>query len=142
MKSNLRAASVPGGITVIAIVFFLAGAYLGVIGVVMLAAPGKASMALGAPLLSGLELAGPYMFLLVAGVAALIARGLLRLNNWARRAALAAGFVGAIMLVPAVSAAAVDFHAPLLWQGLGVVIRVAIVWYLFQEPTKESFAKN
>jgi F0F1-type ATP synthase membrane subunit b/b' len=46
------------------------------------------------------------------------------------------------MLVPGVSAAAVDFRASLLWQGLGMVIRVAIVWYLFQEPVKEAFAKN
>lgn len=99
-------------------------------------------MALGAPLLSGLELAGPYMFLLAAVVAALTGWGLLRLNNWARRAALIAGFVGAVMLIPGVSAAAVDFRPALLWAGLGVVIRVAIVWYLFQEPVKEAFAKS
>jgi multidrug transporter EmrE-like cation transporter len=134
--------AVPTGITVIAMVFFLAAAYLGVIGGLMLAAPGTASMALGAPLLSGLEIAGPYMFLLVAGVAAVIGWGLLRLNKWARRAALAATFVGAVMLVPAVSAAAVDFRPSLLWAGLGIVIRVAIVWYLFQEPTEEAFAKH
>ena len=126
----------------VATVFFLAAAYLGLIGALMLAAPGTVSMALGAPLLSGLELAGPYMFLLVTAVAMLIGWGLLRLNRWARRAALVAGSVGAIMLVPAVSAAAEDFRAPLLWQGLGVVIRVAIVWYLFQEPIKEAFAKS
>lgn len=137
-----KSVSVPPGVTAIAIVFLMAAAYLGVIGALMLAAPGWASIALGAPLLSGLELAGPYMFLLVAGIAALIAWGLLRLNNWARRAALAAAFVGAFMLIPGVSAAAVDFHPSLLWSGLGIVIRVAIVWYLFQEPTKEAFAKN
>ena len=139
---KLTSHSLPTGVTVIAIVFFLAAAYLSIIGGLMLAAPGMVSMALGAPLLSGLELAGPYMFLLVAGIAALIALGLLRLNNWARRAALTAAFVGAFMLIPDVSAAAVDFRPSLLWAGLGVVIRVAIVWYLFQEPTKEAFAKN
>jgi multidrug transporter EmrE-like cation transporter len=142
MKSNPQAASVPGGITAIALVFFLTAAYLGLIGVLMLAMPGKVSMVLGAPLLGGLEVAGPYMFLLAAVVAGLIGWGLLRLNNWARRAALVAGFVGAVMLVPGLSAAAVDFRASLLWQGLGVVIRVAIVWYLFQEPIKEAFAKD
>ena len=126
----------------IAIVFFSAAAYLGVIATLMLTKPGAVSMALGAPLLSGLELAGPYMFLLAAVVAALTGWGLLRLNNWARRATLVAGFVGALMLVPGVSAAAVDFRAPLLWAGLGVVIRVAIVWYLFQERVKEAFAKS
>ena len=142
MQMKINSHSVPTGITVIALVFFLAAAYLGVIGALMLAAPGTASMALGAPLLSGLELAGPYMFWLVAGIAALIASGLLRLNSWARRAALVAAFVGAFMLIPGVSAAAVDFRPSLLWSGLGIVIRVAIVWYLFQEPTKEAFAKN
>ncbi|MFZ0181132.1 MAG: hypothetical protein WAL84_14885 [Candidatus Dormiibacterota bacterium] len=142
MQMKVNSHSLPTGVTTIATVFFLVAAYLGSIGVLMLVTPGTASMALGAPLLSGLELAGPYMFLLAAAVAMLIGWGLLRLNNWARRAALVAAFVGAVMLIPAVSAAAVDFRAPLLWQGLGVAVRAAIVWYLFQEPTKEAFVKN
>ena len=124
----------------IAVVFFVAAAYLGVVGMVMLASPGAASMALGAPLLGGLELAGPYMFLLTAGVGALVGWGLLRLNNWARRAAISLGFVGVVMLVPAVSAAAVDLRVSLLWGGLGIMVRVMIVWYLFQEPVKEKFS--
>ena len=131
--------SIPTGITVIAILFFLVAAYLGSIGVVMLTMPGAVSMALGAPLLGGLELAGPYMFLLMAGVAALIGRGLLRLNNWARRVAIVVAFVGAVMLVPSVSAAAVDFRPSLLWGGLGIVLRVMIVWYLYQAQVAEKF---
>ncbi len=126
----------------IALVFFLAAAYLGVIGVVMLAAPGALSMALGAPLLNGLELAGPYMFLLMAGVGALIGWGLLRLNHWARRAAIVVGIIGLVMLIPSVSAAAVDFRASLLWGGLGIIVRVMIVWYLYQTPVTEAFAKD
>jgi hypothetical protein len=127
---------------VIASIFFLAAAYLGLIGVVMLASPGAVSMALGAPLLSGLELAGPYMFLLMAGVGTLIGWGLLRRNNWARRAAIVMGFVGVVMLVPSVSAAAVDFRPSLFWGGLGIVVRAMIVWYLCQSPIKEAFAKD
>jgi hypothetical protein len=134
--------SVPFGVRAISIVFLFAAAYLGFLGVIMLVSPGAASMALGAPLLSGLELAGPYMFLLMAGVGALIGWGLLRLNNWARRAAIAVGFIGVVMLVPAVSAAAVDFRASLLWGGLGIIVRVMIVWYLCQEPVKRAFAKD
>jgi len=106
----------------------------------MLAWPGVASMALGAPLLNGLELAGPYMFLLMAGVGALIGWGLWRLNNWARRAAIVVGFVGLVMLVPSVSAAAVEFRVSLLWAGLGIVVRVMIVWYLYQTPVAERFS--
>ena len=108
----------------------------------MLASPGAVSMALAAPLLSGLELAGPYMFLLTAGVGALIGWGLLRLNNWARRAAIVVALVGVVMLVPGVSAAAVDFRAALFWAGLGIIVRVMMVWYLYQEPIKEDFTKD
>jgi multidrug transporter EmrE-like cation transporter len=133
-------ASIPTGVTVIAFVFFLAAVYLGSIGVVMLVSPGAVSMALGAPLLSGLELAGPYMFLLMAGVGTLIGWGLLRLNNWARRAAIVVGFIGLLMLVPTLSAAAVDVRAALLWAGLGIIVRVMIVWYLYQTPVAERFS--
>jgi len=132
--------SIPTGVTTIVMLFFLAAAYLGLLGVVMLAAPGVVSMALGAPLLSGLELAGPYMFLLMAGAGALIGWGLLWLNNWARRAAIVVGFIGVVMLVPAVSAAAVDFRPALLWGGLGIVVRVMIIWYLYQTPVAERFS--
>jgi hypothetical protein len=134
--------TIPTGVTAIATLFFLVATYLGLIGLLMLASPGTASMALGAPLLTGLELAGPYMFLLMAAVGALIGWGLLRLNNWARRAAIGVGFIGVVMLVPAVSAAAVDFRASLLWSGLGIIVRVISVWYLYQEPVKRAFAKD
>jgi multidrug transporter EmrE-like cation transporter len=134
--------SIPTGVTTIAIGFFLAAAYLAVIGIVMLASPGAVSMALGAPLLSGLELAGPFMFLLMSGVAAVTGWGLLRLNNWARRIAIVVGFIGVVMLVPAVSAAAVDLRPSLFWAGLGIIVRVMIVWYLYQQPVTEIFAKG
>ncbi|HXM60380.1 MAG TPA: hypothetical protein VN950_05955 [Terriglobales bacterium] len=136
------ASSIPSGVTAIAVGFFLAATYLAVLGIVMLASPGAVSMALGAPLLGGLELAGPYMFLLIGGAGALIGWGLLRLNNWARRTALVVAFIGVVMLVPAVSAAAVDFRASLLWSGVGIIVRVIIVWYLYQAPVAETFAKN
>ena len=98
-------------------------------------------MSLGAPLLEGLELAGPYMFLLVSAFAALIAWGLFLLNRWARRVAIAVAATGVVMLLPAVSAAAVDFRWALLWTGLSMIVRVVIVWYLFQEPVKRAFEK-
>ena len=53
---------------------------------------------LGAPLLYGLELAGPYMFLLIGTFGVLIGWGLLRLNNWARWTAIAAALIGVEML--------------------------------------------
>jgi hypothetical protein len=136
------ASSIPTGVTAIAILFFVAAAYLSLLAAVTLASPGTLSMGLAAPLLNGLELAGPYMFLLIGGVGALIGWGLLRLNKWARRSALSVALIGVVMLVPAVSAAAVDLGTSLLWGGLGIIVRVMIVWYLFQAPVAEAFAEN
>ncbi len=131
----------PAGITAIAVLFFLVAGYLCVLGFVMLVSPGTVPMMWGAPLLGGLEVAGPYMFLLMGGVAALIGRGLFRVNNWARRAAIVVGFIGIVMLVPSVSATA-DFRWSLVWGGLGIIVRAAVVWYLWQTPVAEQFSRS
>jgi hypothetical protein len=132
----------PAGVTLTAILFFLAASYLCVIGALMLTRPGMVSMRLGDPLLHGLELAGPFMFLVVGAIGAIIGVGLLRLNYWARWAAIVAAIAGVVMLVPSVSASATDFRWSLLWAGLGVIVRVAVVWYLLQEPTRVAFTKR
>jgi len=132
----------PSGVTVIAILFFLASIYLCAIGIVMLGSRGTAPMTLGVPLLHGLELAGPFMFLLVGAAGALIGWGLWRLNNWARRIATIAAAVGVIMLVPSVSAAAVELQWSLLWGGLGIIVRSAVAWYLWQPWVAENFEKK
>jgi len=83
------------------------------------------------------------MFLLVGAIAALVGWGLLRLNHWARRGALVATLLGVAMLVPSVSAAATDFGWSLAWSGLGIMLRVAIAWYLIQLPTlRDSFSEK
>jgi hypothetical protein len=132
----------PAGVTAIAILCLMLAAYLCTVGFVMLASPGSVSMAAGAPLLGGLETAGPYMFLLVGAIGALIAWGLLRLHNWARRAAIIVGFVGMVLLIPSVSAAVVGIHtARLVWGGLGIIVRMVVLWYLWQLPVREAFGK-
>jgi hypothetical protein len=131
----------PTGVTAVAILLFLVAAYLGVVGAIMLVFPGKVSMAAGAPLLNGLEVAGPYMFLLVAIGTSLIAWGMLHMQNWARRLTILVGFAGFVMLIPGVSAAAVDFRWPLLWGGLGIIVRMVVIWYLWQTPVAEQFSR-
>ncbi|HSS96905.1 MAG TPA: hypothetical protein VLK33_07745, partial [Terriglobales bacterium] len=131
----------PAGATAISILLFGAAAYLGVIGAMMLASPGIVSMAAGAALLNGLELAGPYMFLLVSALTALTAWGMLRMQSWARRITILAAFAGFVMLIPSVSAAAVDFRWSLLSGGLGIIVRMVVVWYLWQTPVAEQFSK-
>ncbi|MGC2197522.1 MAG: hypothetical protein WA628_22815 [Terriglobales bacterium] len=128
------------GVIAVAGVFLLAAGYLLTVGLVMILAPGTLGMRSGASLLGGLELAGPYMFLLAGVVAAVTGFGLWRLNNWARRVAIALAMLGVLLLVPSVSSAVVDFRASTLaWSGFGVMIRVMIAWYLFQEPTRKAF---
>jgi hypothetical protein len=129
-----------GGIVGIAVLFLATAAYLLGSGLLMLIRPGLISIAAGADILGGLELAGPYMFLLAAAVAALIGWGVLRLKNWARRAAMVVAALGVFLLVPAVSSAEVGFQwGSLAWGGLGVIVRVIVIWYLWQEPVRESF---
>jgi uncharacterized protein with PQ loop repeat len=132
----------PAAVTAIASAFFLIAGYLILLAAVMLISPGTVSMAAGSPLLSGLELAGPYMFLLIGGVGGAIGFGLLKLNNWARRAAIVAALLGMVMLIPSVSAAAVDFRPALFWNGLGVVLRMVVIWYLYQTPVAETFRRR
>lgn len=130
----------PSGVTAIASAFFLAAAYLILAGLTMLMRPGLISMSIGAPLLGGLELAGPYAFLLAGALGGLIGFGLLRLDNWARRAAALAAIGGVVMLVPSVSGAVITVNlSGIVWGGLGVIVRVMIVWYLYQEPVAEIF---
>ena len=108
----------------------------------MVISRGTLPMRIGAPLLHGLELAGPFMFLLVGAASALIGWGLLRLKNWARRAALVAALLGVVLLIPSVSAAASDFQWPLAWGGLGIMVRAAVAWYLLLGTGSNAFQKQ
>ena len=133
----------PIGVSLIATLFLVTATYLIVVGAVMLLSPGSVSMSSGADLLGGLEVAGPYMFWLVAVVATAIGVGLLRLHRWARRLAILAALLGMVLLLPSVSSAVLDFRiAQLIWGGLGVMVRAMIVWYLYQLPVEEAFNRE
>jgi hypothetical protein len=131
----------PAGITGIAVLFFLATIYLCAIGAVKLLAPDAISLMAGRHFMYGLELAGPYMTLLVGGGYALVGWGLFRLQNWARWAAMAVMVVGVAALVPKISLA--ELGVPVLWYGLLIALRVAVGWYLAQAPAViESFSRK
>ncbi len=122
----------PPGVTVISALFFLAAIYLWTIGVVKLLAPEAISLMSGAQLMHGLELAGPYMAMLVGAGYALVGWGLLRLNNWARWAAMLVMVVAVAALVPKISMA--ELGVPVFWYGLQIALRAAVAWYLAQAP--------
>ncbi|MBZ5650354.1 MAG: hypothetical protein LAO18_07725 [Acidobacteriia bacterium] len=133
----------PAGVTAVAAAFFLAGAYLLAVGLTMLARPGLVSMAAGAELLGGLELAGPYMFLLMGALGEAVAIGLWLLHRWARWLAILVALIGVVLLLPSVSSALIDFRiGKLAWSGLGAMVRTMIVWYLFQGLVVEAFDRE
>jgi len=131
------------GVRVVAVLFALCAIYLGILGVLMLARPGTVSMAAGAPLLFGLELAGPYMFLLMALVAVVVAWGLVKRKNIARHAAMLIAIAGIVMLVPPVSAASVSINTKqLVFSGLGIIVRVVVAWHLGRYDTAQQFRRT
>jgi hypothetical protein len=130
----------PSGLRAVAALFALCGMYLGIAGLLMLLRPGLLGMSAGAPLLFGLELAGPYMFLLMAAVGGGIAWGLIKRNNLVRHAAILIAIAGVVMLVPPVSAAAMMVQAKALaFGGLGIIVRVMVAWYLSQGHIADEF---
>ena len=132
----------PAGVRGIATLFALCGVYLGLSGLLMLVRPGLLGMSVGAPLLFGLELAGPYMFLLMAAVGGAIAWGLTKRNNIVRHAAILIAIAGVVMLVPSVSAAAVMVQTKALaFGGLGIIVRVMVAWYLSQGHIADEFRR-
>jgi len=133
----------PAGIRAIAILFAASGVYLAVIGLLMLVRPGAVSMSAGAPLLFGLELSGPYMFLLMGVLGGGIAWGLMRRINLVRHAATIIAIAGVVMLVPPVSAAAVMVQpGALIRGGLGIIVRVVIAYYLSRAETAQEFGSK
>jgi hypothetical protein len=122
----------PAGVTVISALFFLAAIYLWTMGVVKLLAPEAISLVSGAQLMYGLELAGPYMAMLIGAGWALVGWGLFCLHNWARWAAMLVMVIGVAWLVPKVSMA--ELGVAVFWYGLQIALRVAVGWYLAQAP--------
>src|SRR4030081_2701744 len=131
---------VPTGVRAIAALFALCAIYLGIAGALMLLRPGTVAMSAGAPLLFGLELSGPYMFLLMVVVGGGVAWGLLELNDIVRHVALLIAIAGIVMLVPSVSAATVMVQARALeFGGLGIIVRVMAAWYLSRGEVAAQF---
>ena len=122
----------PAGVIVISALFVLAALYLWIFGMVKLLAPEAISLMSGAQLMYGLELAGPYMALLVGSGWAVVGLCLFRLQNWARWAAMLVMTVGIAWLVPKISMA--ELGVPILWYGFQIALRAAAAWYLAQAP--------
>jgi len=122
----------PTFLIVIAALFAFAALYLWTIAAILLISPGAISLMAGKHFLFGLQLAGPYMMMLVGSVYAVVAWGLFRLQNWARWIAMLVMVISMASLIPKISMA--ELGLPVLWYGLQIALRVAVGWYLAQAP--------
>ena len=127
-------------VSAIAGLFLLAAFFLWTVGVVKVAAPEAISLTAGSQLMYGLEIAGPYMALLVGSVYAIAGLGLFRLQNWARWMAMLIFAISIAPLVEKISRA--ELGAAIFWYGLQIALRAAAAWYLAQAPSvMDAFTK-
>jgi len=131
----------PTGVIVVTLLFAIAALYLWTIGIVKLLAPEALSLMAGSQLMYGLELAGPYMALLVGSVYAIVAIGLFKLQNWSRWMGMLIFALSIAPLVQKISQA--ELGVPLFWYGLQIALRAAAAWYLAQAPAiLDAFGKD
>jgi hypothetical protein len=123
----------PGLIVPIAVLAFAYALVLCACGGLSFA--GRMSMRVAAQLLgSGLEVMGPAPYFLYAVALLLGTWGLLRAKNWGRRLLIVVCAVGVVLLVPHISSAVMDErYATMSFDGVQILVRVAIASYLFRE---------
>src|SRR3981081_3130938 len=95
----------------------------------------------GAAQLPGLQWVGPYGALIVGLVWGLVGWGLLQSQHWARWTVM----LGAVWGIASSLAPALIFSTRLWWPfllvGLQIIVRVAVVWYLFRASVAAAFSK-
>jgi DNA-binding transcriptional regulator YbjK len=135
-RSNER----PAGVTAIAALCALAGVVA--LGFAALAAAQVVPLSSGAFLIGGgLEQLGPLAFLLYAALMVVLAVALWKRWRWSRRVAILVAVIGIAMAVPGVSSAVMDSRLfAIAREGLQIIVRVVVVYYLSQDPVKDWFA--
>jgi hypothetical protein len=134
-----QASTRPAGVTAVAVACLLmSGLHL---AFALLTWRGVVPLASGAFLVgAGLEIYGPLMFLIFAFLFARAGFGLLRLSRWSRYLTIALAGLGIYLLAPTLSSAVADFRVGALARdGVQVIVRGAIIWYMLQPQVREVF---
>jgi hypothetical protein len=128
----------PKGVIAIAVASLCVGTHLAIAGGLL--AAGAISFSWGAYWLGGLETAGPAAFWLAAIIFIVNGAGLLALKNWARRLTLLLAMAGIAVAVPGISSAVIDVQPlRIAREGVGIIARAAVLWYLFQQDVEMVF---
>jgi hypothetical protein len=107
-------------------------------------ATGEIPLSSGAFLLgNGLEQLGSVAFLVYAAILLALAVALWKRLFFARQATMLVAIIGVGLAVPAISSAVMDSRLfAIAREGLQIIVRVMIVFYLSQDPVKEWFAQR
>jgi predicted ferric reductase len=132
----------PAGVLAIAAVCAIAG--VAALGFAALAMAQVVPLSSGAFLIGGgLEQLGPIAFLLYAALMILLAVALWKPWRWAHRVAILVAVIGIAMAVPGLSSAVMDSRIfAIAREGLQIIVRVVVVFYLSQDPVKDWFARR
>jgi hypothetical protein len=132
----------PAGVAGISVLCAIVGSTSLVVAALLTA--GRIPLSTGAFLLGGgLEQLGPVAFVLYAAILLLLAMALWKRWRWARRATLLLAVIGIALAVPALSSAVMDIRAfAIAREGMQIIARVVVVYYLSQEPVKDWFARR
>ncbi len=89
----------------------------------------------------GMEQAGPVAFLIFGLITFGLAFAMWSRRGWARRLTVLLAAVGVAFAVPAISSAVADGRPfAIAREGLQIMVRVAVIYYLSQEPVRDWFA--
>ena len=132
----------PAGVPAIAALCAIAGVVA--LGFAALVTAQAVPLSSGAFLIGGgLEQLGPVAFLLYARLMILLAVALWRRWRLARRVAILVAVIGIAIAVPGLSSAVMDSRVPAIGrEGLQIIVRVVVVYYLSQELVKHWFAER
>ncbi len=139
----------PGGVTVIAVIDFIA-AGLCVIGALLFFAGGSfltsmfsAAGAEGAGILGGAVAVVGVVILLVGVLAAAIGYGLLKLMNWARILAIIFAAIGALQIIRTlVTLGSMMSVGQIVWQIVFLAYDAWVIWYLLQGKVGQAFTQK
>lgn len=140
VRQDPPGANQPTGIRAIAILFALLGAASVIFALLLLM--NRTSLSAGTFLIGGgLEQLGPIAFLLNALVVAFIAVGMWGRWKWSRQACIVFVAAGVLLAIPAISSAVVDGRIfAISREGLQIIWRVVVAYYMSRESTKEWFS--
>jgi uncharacterized membrane protein (DUF2068 family) len=136
----------PTGVTVIAVLDFIAAGFCVLAGLGMMLGGGFMATMLnqqqgaGAGVLAAIGAAAGVFLLFLAAVAVLLGWGLLKLKEWARITTVVLAAIGALFGVMGLFAVLTHFAAILVFFALcRLAINGLIIWYLLQPHVKAAF---